>query len=356
MRRNSLCLGLVGVLLAACGAWATAPTAEEMSQARKFATARFETAPGAKAPERGLVVVANHDAVQRNARGGKPMRIGDKEYTRGLYCHAPSHVIVRLPGPGKTLRAVIAVDSNDQTRPGHGSIVFSVDAGEKELFRSNVMREGMPGQAIAVELGGADELALKVSDSGDGISCDQADWVDAEVVLSDGKSVWLGDLPIVDERPGLMDVQPPFSFTYGGKPSSELLPKWKCERASRKLDNQRTEHTVTYTDPESGLVLRCVAIEYHDYPVVEWTLHFKNTGKADTPILEKILPLDVNCQRNGDGEFLLHHGVGSQCSRGDFQPLETPMGLGTSKRISAAGGRSTNTDLSYFNLQWAGEG
>ena len=83
-------------------------------------------------------------------------------------------------------------------------------------------------------------------------------------------------------------VEPFFSFTYDGKPSAELLKTWEAKRASRTLDDRRTEHTAVYADPKTGLVLRCVAIEYRDYPTVEWTLYFKNTGKRDSPILADI--------------------------------------------------------------------
>ena len=58
--------------------------------------------------------------------------------------------------------------------------------------------------------------------------------------------------------------------------------------ASRQLDGQRTEHTLTYTDPKTGLVVRCVGIEYRDFPTVEWTLYFKNASDKDTPILADI--------------------------------------------------------------------
>lgn len=151
-------------------------------------------------------------------------------------------------------------------------------------------------------------------------------------------------------------TEPPFSFTYGGKPSAELLGSWKLERKRRKLDQQRTEHTLEYTDPKTGLVVRCVAVEYHDFPTVEWTVYFKNTGPNDTPILEKIQPLDVVWRRGSGGEFLLHHAVGSPADGSDYGPLETPLPPATIKRIGAAGGRPTNSDLSYFNLQWAGQG
>ena len=34
---------------------------------------------------------------------------------------------------------------------------------------------------------------------------------------------------------------PPFSFTYGGQSSAELLPTWKREKVAKKLDDQGTE-------------------------------------------------------------------------------------------------------------------
>ncbi|NQT36874.1 MAG: alpha-galactosidase, partial [Planctomycetes bacterium] len=152
------------------------------------------------------------------------------------------------------------------------------------------------------------------------------------------------------------ELVPPFSFTYGGKPSAELLPNWKQSHRVSQLDDRRIEHTLTWTDPESGLAVRCVAIVYRDFPTVEWTLYFKNTSETDTPILQDIRSLNASWQREGDGEFLLHHAVGSPANGSDYGPLETPLGPRATKRISAAGGRPTNSDLCYFNLEWGTEG
>ena len=351
-------LFLLTVLLAPMAqlAQAAAVTPEEMALARRWVAARFLGAGDAGPQGAGLLVLANNDAVAKNARGGKPMRIVEAEYTRGLYCHAVSKVIVRLPGPGKTFAATVGVDSNDQTRPGRGSVIFSVSAGGKERFRSAVMREGMAGVPASADLDGAAEFVLEVSDAGDGISCDQADWADARAVLADGRTVWLGDLPLLERAASQYAAEPPFSFTYGGRPSSEFLKTWDLKRQARKLDDHRTEHTLTWTDAKSGLVLRCVGVAYDDFPTVEWTLYFKNTGTADTPVLSDIRALDMSVDRRTDGEFLLHHAAGSQAARSDYGPRETPLVPGAVKRLSAAGGRPTNTDLSYFNLDWGGEG
>ena len=76
---------------------ATSVRTDEHAAARAWAAAKFEDkaeAPRQDSP--GLKVLANNDPVQLNARGGNPMRIVDKRYTRGLYCHAVSKVVVRL--------------------------------------------------------------------------------------------------------------------------------------------------------------------------------------------------------------------------------------------------------------------
>jgi alpha-galactosidase len=149
--------------------------------------------------------------------------------------------------------------------------------------------------------------------------------------------------------------EPFFSFSYGGRPSAEVLPSWKAERTREQLDDQRTQHVLTYTDPETGLVVRCVGIEYADFPTVEWTLYFQNSGARDTPILADIRALDIRVEgANSTSEFRLHHHVGSPCAPQDYRPLETVLKPGASKRISAAGGRPTNSDLPYFNLERPG--
>ena len=148
----------------------------------------------------------------------------------------------------------------------------------------------------------------------------------------------------------------PFSFTFGGESSRELVKNWPLQRSSRKLDDQRTGHTLVYTDPRSKMELRCEAIEYHDFPTLEWTLYFRNGGPADSPIAENIQALDAHWKRGADGEFLLHHATGAPSNGSDYGPLETPLGPGVTKRISAAGGRPTNSDWSYLNLEFGGQG
>ena len=87
-----------------------------------------------------------------------------------------------------------------------------------------------------------------------------------------------------------------------------------------------------------------MAVEYRDFPTVEWTLYFKNTGTADTPILADIQALDATFEPRRQGRVHAappHAAV--PCLPNDYEPLETPLGPGATKRITAAGGRPTNT-------------
>ena len=354
--RRVLALATLCLLAMPPAARATKVTPEEMAEARRWARAKFEGVAETPKLKVGLNVLASYGPIGRNRHGELPLKLGEKVYARGFYCHAPSRIAVRLPGAGKKFTALVGVTSNHMTRPGRGSIVCSVKVAGKEAFRSGVLREGMPGAPIDVDLGGVDEFTVEVGNAGDGISCDQSAWCDAKVVLADGKTVWLGDLPDHEAARGAYTAEPPFSFTYDGKPSAELLATWKCVRSRRKLDEQRTEHTLVYTDPATGLEVRCVAVEYGDFPTVEWTVYFKNPGKAETPILSEIRAIDTRFDRGGDGEFTLHHHTGSPCAAADYQPHATPLGPKAHKRIATSGGRPTNSSLPCFNVEWPGEG
>lgn len=165
----------------------------------------------------------------------------------------------------------------------------------------------------------------------------------------------LSKTDVMNEASGCAQ-KPQFSFVYGGQKSSELVKGWTLEKSSRKLDTKRTERTLSWEDPKTKLVVRCVYVEYSDFPSVEWTVYLKNAGTSDTPIISDLKAIDMALDNKTDSEFLLHHAVGSPSNGSDYGPMETPLGPGTSKRFGAANGRPNNVDWSYFNLEWGGKG
>ncbi len=338
-------------------AWALRPSAEEIAQRDRWVSEHFPilsaaapTAAAPSKPEAGLMVWTNYGPVICNRLPNLPLQIADQKFEHGLYFHAPSRVGVTLPRPGKTMTAVIGILTNPNSQGG--SVIFSVTAGEKKLFSSAVLHRGEPGVPMNVDLGGASELTLSVWCTEDGISSDQAVWGDATVILDDSQSVRLGDLPLRDPLNRNRPATPlPFSFFYDNRSSDEFLSTWKFEEQRDTLKPDRTTRVRTYTDPKTGLIVRCTVVEYKNYPTLEWTLVFKNTGSIDTPLLSGILPLDTRINRDTDGEFLLHHFIGSPCQANDYEPLETVLGPKAETHITTQGGRPTNSDLPYFNIE-----
>ena len=151
-------------------------------------------------------------------------------------------------------------------------------------------------------------------------------------------------------------AEPPVSFVYGGRSFVEVHRTWKVDRASKHLDGSRTEHVVTWTDPDTGLVARCVAVEYADFPAIEWTLYLGNTGTKDTPIIENINAIDVEFPGQADGGTILRHNTGDLCTPDSYAPHQEPLKPDAEKRISNIGGRPTQSAFPYFNLVRPGKG
>jgi alpha-galactosidase len=147
----------------------------------------------------------------------------------------------------------------------------------------------------------------------------------------------------------------PFSFDYAGRGSSAVLPGWEGPAVSEALTAGRTRRIRRWADPLTGLEVRCVAVEYADYPAVEWTLYFKNNGSAPTLILESIQSLDVEFPAAGQ-EFVLRSMRGDDCSAESYQPIQAALPPGASRGFAPTGGRASNGAFPYFNLAWGEQG
>jgi len=284
-----------------------------------------------------------------------PLQIGQKKYERGLGSHSVSEIVVRLPLPGKSFEAEAGIDNNYDTKAEKGSVVLAVEVGGKEAFRSGVRRGSDGPLTVRVDLNGAKEFTLRVGDAGDGPGWDQTDWAEAFVMLENGDKVWLDEMKLTAKAAGLSTAIP-FSFVYGGKASAELLPNWKRSLVKLPAKDGRETHAVTWADPATGLEVTAEVTLFDQFPAVEALLRFRNTGQADTPILEKVLPLDLHVQVPDKGEVVLHHAHGSTCTATDFLPVDQPLPPKAAVDLAPAGGRSSNGRLPFFNLEWPGGG
>ncbi len=113
--------------------------------------------------------------------------------------------------------------------------------------------------------------------------------------------------------------------------------------------------SVSWRDPKTSLQVIAEMVRFHDFPAVEWVLRFKNEGTADSPILEQVLPLDLQVPAVNLGEQtpVLHHAKGALCCLDDFSPVDTRLTPGTELRLQPGGGRSSSEVLPFFNLDEA---
>lgn len=148
----------------------------------------------------------------------------------------------------------------------------------------------------------------------------------------------------------------PFSFSYGGKESAQLLPAWKTSQDDVVGKNGQVRR-YTYTDPATHLKVIAEVRLFPDFPdTIDWVLKFRNDGTSDTPILENILPLHWAVAAS-PGDCIIRHAQGSNNSADDFKPLEEKFGPGDGAHMESLNGDSSNTNtLPFFNLQTGDHG
>ena len=97
-------------------------------------------------------------------------------------------------------------------------------------------------------------------------------------------------------------------------------------------------------------------IAWSDSPTVEWTLHFRNDGAADSPIIENVRAVDTAFACKTDDTCIFHSNFGDNAVPNSYEPREEAMTAGFHKAIANAGGRATQMAFPYFNLAWKDHG
>jgi alpha-galactosidase len=284
---------------------------------------------------------------------GTPLKIGSKEFKRGLGTHAASVIAVTFP-PGSALsfQAFCGVDNNHDTQGQHGTVEFSAAIGGKEAFRSKVLRSGEEPVAVKIDLpADCGELVLKAEPTADGPAHDHADWAEAQLTMKDNRIVWLDDR-VQDSSELWPAGQPPFSFKYDQRPSADLLPSW-TRKTESKDGADRTEFVSRWTDPKTGLQVIATAIAFKDFPAVDWVLRFENTGAEDSPVLSEVLALDMLLGTSKEQSLVLDQINGDDCSERSFVPVERELKPGQNAALAPVGGRPSNGTFPFFNVEVA---
>ncbi|MFK0108878.1 NPCBM/NEW2 domain-containing protein [Streptomyces sp. NPDC091217] len=113
-----------------------------------------------------------------NAGDGHPITIGGAVYAKGLGTHAPSDIAYYT---GKACQKVTADVGVDDEEAADGSVAFEVWADGTKVASTGVLTTDMPAQPLTADVSGAEVVRLVVTDGGNGITSDHADWADARI-------------------------------------------------------------------------------------------------------------------------------------------------------------------------------
>jgi mono/diheme cytochrome c family protein len=120
---------------------------------------------------------ANQDGIPRRNCDveGKALRLGGRNYTKGIGTHAPSEIVWRLEARYDRFYALVGGAEDG------GSVIVQVFADDRCLFDSGVLQGQRQVKTIDVPLDRAQTLRLVVTDAGDGITADMVNWAMARL-------------------------------------------------------------------------------------------------------------------------------------------------------------------------------
>ena len=120
------------------------------------------------------------------AGDGAPLNVNGVTFAKGLGVHAASEISYDLADMNcSAFAAEVGVDAETMAFPESGSVRFEVWADGARLYQSAVMTKFDSPTAVHVDVAGRQQLRLVVTDGGDGVSSDHADWGDARVLCTD---------------------------------------------------------------------------------------------------------------------------------------------------------------------------
>ena len=202
---------------------------------------------------------------------GHGLSIAGRKFEHGLGTHASSTFRISLVGKAERFTAWVGVD--DEVREP-GSVEFKVLGDRKSLWESGVMRSGEKAKEVSVELRGIKVLTLIVTDAGDGMNFDHADWADARFVMAEGKPEALAPVrepavvltPKASARPRIngpkvFGVRPgsPFLFTIPVSGQQPMTYGARNLPAGLSLDPKSGQ--ITGTLPEKGTYVVTLSAE-----------------------------------------------------------------------------------------------
>jgi len=118
------------------------------------------------------------------------LTIGGQQYLKGLGTHAYSEITMQLDEPYTEFLAEAGVDDEVGDR---GTVVFQVFTDGSKVYDSGILRGNDQATPVQISLDNVVQLQLIVTDGGDDIHYDHANWAMARLVKANGDTLYISD-------------------------------------------------------------------------------------------------------------------------------------------------------------------
>lgn len=157
-----------------------------------------------------------------------PMKLSGTEYKIGLGTHAHSEIVYDLNKKFSSFSSVVGVDDAQENA---GSVQFHVYGDGKLLYETGILKgtkdNSQRTEKIDVNVKDVSELKLVVTDGGDGINCDHADWALCKLTYADaGNTDNTGNTDKKDKEVDIADI--PWKSAKSG---------WKQVNLNKSVEN-----------------------------------------------------------------------------------------------------------------------
>jgi alpha-galactosidase len=135
-----------------------------------------------KAPPAGVNALSDLDWIDMSNGYGPPLKdrnyygdtlsIGGQTYAKGIWNNADAHLGYYLGAKCSRFTTDVGIDDS---KTG-GSVVFEIYVDGNRVYRSDVLTGSDPAAHADVDVTGAKSLRIAVTDAGDGVTNDNADW------------------------------------------------------------------------------------------------------------------------------------------------------------------------------------
>ncbi|NUT92458.1 MAG: alpha-galactosidase, partial [Saccharothrix sp.] len=105
---------------------------------------------------------------------GRALTVAGTTHAKGLGTHATGSITYYLGGSCTTFRTAVGVDDEVGSS---GSVTFEVHVDGAKVADSGRLTGAGASATLSAPVSGAQELTLVVTDGGDGVSYDHADWL-----------------------------------------------------------------------------------------------------------------------------------------------------------------------------------